>query len=248
MQQLSALSRDCGETYFRTTLYNMEYQELLRLLCEHSDGKFNEFNSKIINSGVKTIGCTVPYVRKVAKQTELEEVMSYPDHEYYEVDLLKGIVVSSAKMPLTDKKKYLSEFADKIENWAVCDCSTVKVAKNEADAYFDYFCTLCASDKPFAARYGIVNLMTNFLDDEHVEKVFAEFTRVATFGNYYVDMAAAWFVATAMAKCRDKTVKYMDGDGRKVLNKFTYNRALQKMRDSFRVTPADKEWTKTLKM
>lgn len=226
----------------------MEYQQLLHLLRENSDGRFDEFNNKIINSGVRTIGCTVPFVRKVAKQTSLDDALSYPDHEYYEVDLLKGIVVSTVKLPFGDKKKYLSEFAAKIENWAVCDCSTVKVAKCEADVYFDYFCCLCTSDKPFAARYGIVNLMANFLDDEHVDKVFAQFGRVETFGNYYVDMAAAWLVATAMAKCRDKTVEYMQGEARRTLNKFTYNKALQKMRDSYRVTSADKEWTKTMKM
>lgn len=218
------------------------------LLRENSNGKFDEFNNKIINSGVKTIGCTVPFMRNVAKQTTLAEVLTYPDHEYYEVDLLKGIVVSSAKLPFDDKKKYLSRFVDQIENWAVCDSSTVKVAKKEADVYFDYFCDLCVSNKPFVTRYGIVNLMSNFLDDEHIDEIFAEFACVVTFGNYYVDMATAWLVATAMAKCRDKTVEYMEGMGRKVLNKFTYNKALQKMRDSFRVTPTDKEWTKKLKM
>lgn len=228
-------------------LFNMVYQQLLNLLFENSDKKFDEFNSKIINSGVKTIGCTVPFVRKLAKKTTLTEALAYPDHQYFEVDLLKGIVISSTKLPFADKKKYLTKFAKTIENWAVCDCSNVKVAELEKTEYFRYFCDLCVSEKPFAARYGIVNLMSNYLDEDHVDAVFAQFNSIATFGNYYVDMAAAWLIATAMAKCRDKTVQYMEGEGKRVLNKFTYNKALQKMRDSFRVSPSDKAWTKTMK-
>ncbi|MCM1289202.1 MAG: DNA alkylation repair protein [Corallococcus sp.] len=226
----------------------MEYQQLLRVLRENSDGNFDEFNRKIISSSVRTIGCTVPFVRKLAKQTTLKESLSYPYHEYYEVDLLKGLVVSSAKMSFADKRPYLTEFAEKIENWAVCDCSTLKVPKNERDEYFAYFCDMCASDKTFVARYGIVNLLANYLDTEHVEKIFSSFCQVVTFGDYYVDMAVAWLVATAMTKCREQTVRYMEGGAKLTLNKFAYNKALQKMRDSFRVSPEDKAWTKTLRI
>ena len=79
-------------------------------------------------------------------------------------------------------------------------------------------------------------------------KVFAAFDTIVQWGHYYVDMAVAWLVATAMAKCRDKTVEYMEGEGRNVLNKFAFNKALQKMRESFRVSPDDKQWTYTVKM
>ena len=226
----------------------MEYKQLVQILVENSDKKFDEFNNKIINSGVRTIGCTVPFVRQIAKKTTLAEALSYPSHEYFEVDLLKGIVVSSAKLHSEEKKQLLSDFADSIENWAVCDCSTVKVVKNEMNDYFEYFCALCLSSKPFAARYGIVNLLANYLTDEYVDKIFAKFKEITTFGNYYVDMAVAWLVATAIVKCRMQTVAYMEGEGKSVLNKFTYNKALQKMRDSFRVSAEDKAWSKTMKL
>ena len=226
----------------------MEYKQLLQVLMDNSDHSFDEFNNKIINSGVKTLGCTVPFVRKLAKKTTLLEAVQYPVHEYYEIDLLKGIVVSCAKLPFEDKKTYLTNFADTIENWAVCDCSTVKVPKSEMNVYFQYFCNLCLSNKPFVARYGIVNLLANFLTDEYIEIIFAKFNEITTFGNYYVDMSVAWLLATAVVKCRNQTVSYMEGNGKIVLNKFTYNKALQKMRDSFRVSPEDKEWTKTMKL
>ncbi len=66
--------------------------------------------------------------------------------------------------------------------------------------------------------------------------------------DYYVDMAVAWLIATAMVKCRNQTLKYMEGEARSVLSKFAYNTALQKMRDSRRVCDEDKQWTYSLKI
>ena len=226
----------------------MTYEQLVQTLVENSDKQFDEFNSKIVNSGVATIGCKVPFVRKLAKSFSVENVEAFVLHQYFEVDLLRGIVVANCKLPFAEKSPHLLAFANTIENWAVCDCSTVSVPKAEAEQYFRFFCALAASDKPFACRYGVVNLMSNFLDDEHIDAVFAVLSTITQWGHYYVDMGVAWLIATAMAKCRDATVTFMQNDGKRVLNKFAYNKALQKMRESFRVSQQDKQWTYTMKM
>ena len=226
----------------------MTYEELIQTLKANSDKKFDEFNSKIVNSGVATIGCKIPFLRKIAKNLTLTEVESFPTHQYFEVDLLRGVVVSTSKLPFAEKSEHLLAFAKNIENWAVCDCSTVKVSKTEKQVYFNFFRDMVLSEHPFVCRYGVVNLMSNYLYDEHIDQVFTTLTTITQWGHYYVDMGVAWLVATAMAKCRDKTVAYMEGQGKQVLNKFTYNKALQKMRESFRVSVEDKQWTYTMKM
>ena len=226
----------------------MTYDILVQTLHENSNKQFDDFNSKIVNSGVQTIGCTVPFVRKLAKKFSAAEVESLPIHQYFEVDLLRGIMVSTSKLPFEEKSRYLLAFAETIENWAVCDCSTVKVPKAEREQYFEFFSSLLPSESPFVCRYGVVNLMSNYLDDGHIDQVFDALATITQWGHYYVDMGVAWLVATAMAKCRDKTVAYMENEGRQVLNKFTYNKALQKMRESYRVSPEDKQWTYTMKI
>lgn len=225
-----------------------DYNRLIDYLKTNSDVKFDEFNKKIVNSNVATIGCTVPFVRSVAKSCTLEFALSLPINEYVEVDLLRGIVISSSKLTFDVKSKLLETFADTIENWAVCDCSVVKPSKEEKEVYFKFFCDLASNDKVFKCRYGLVNLLANYLDDNHIDKVFDALGNIRLWGDYYVDMAAAWLVATAMAKCRSRTVNYMEGEGRTVLNKFAYNRALQKMRDSRRISAEDKIWTYSLKI
>ena len=226
----------------------MTYDELILTLKQNSNKTFDEFNNKIVNSGVQTIGCTVPFVRKLAKNFTVTEVESFPTHQYFEVDLLRGVVVSTSKMPFAEKLQHLLTFAETIENWAVCDCSTVKVPKSEMVQYFEFFCSLLPSGQPFVCRYGVVNLMSNYLDDEHIDQVFEALITITQWGHYYVDMGVAWLIATSMAKCRDKTVAYMQGEGRQVLSKFAYNKSLQKMRESYRVSAEDKQWTYTMKI
>ena len=226
----------------------MNYETLIQTLKENSNKTYDEFNNTIINSELPTIGCAIPFMRKMAKNFSLDEVEQMPVHDYYEVDLLRGIVVSSCKLPFAEKSAHLLDFAKNIENWAVCDCSTVKVSKTERQEYLEFFISLLPNEKPFVCRYGVVNLLSNYLDDEHIDEVFAVLETITQWGSYYVDMAVAWLVATAMAKCRNATVAYMEGAGRQVLNKFAYNKALQKMRESYRVTPEDKQWTYTMKI
>lgn len=225
-----------------------DYNRLVEYLRANSNAEFDEFNSKIVNSGIPTIGCTVPFIRKLAKTLSLDFALSLPVNRYVEVDLLRGIVIANAKLPFGNKSKLLLDFAETIENWAVCDCSDVKPCKDEREDYFAFFCDLVSGKKQFVCRYGIVNLLANYLDDQHIERVFGSFRSISLWGEYYVDMAAAWLVATAMVKCRDKTVEYMQNEGRSVLNKFAYNKALQKMRDSLRVSKEDKQWTYSMKM
>lgn len=225
-----------------------DYKQLVEYLKCNSNSKFDDFNSKIVNSNIATIGCTVPFIRKLAKSVSLDFALSLPINQYVEVDLLHGIVLSNTKLPFEVKSKLLYEFAHTIENWAVCDCSTIKPNAAEKEAYFKFFCELVNSRERFVCRYGVVNLLANYLDDKHIERVFATLGNISIWGEYYVDMAVAWLVATAMAKCRNQTVKYMEGAARSTLNKFAYNRALQKMRDSYRVSDDDKQWTYSLKI
>lgn len=224
------------------------YNQLIEYLKSNSDAKFDDFNSKIVNSHIQTIGCTVPFMRKVAKDVSLDFALSLPVNQFVEVDLLRGIVLSGAKLPFNDKTTLLRDFAQTIENWAVCDCSTVKPSGVEREEYFKFFCKLVNSNSEFVCRYGIVNLLANYLDCQHINVVFATLSEITLWGKYYIDMAVAWLIATAMVKCRNETIAYMQGDARRILNKTAYNKALQKMRDSYRVSAEDKLWTHTVKI
>ena len=80
----------------------------------------------------------------------------------------------------------------------------------------------------FEIRFGVVMLMSYFLVPEYVGKVFEVIGKVRK-GDYYVDMAVAWCLATARAKFAPQTQAFVAGAGLPagVLKKYE-----QKVRDS----------------
>ena len=71
------------------------------------------------------------------------------------------------------------------------------------------------------------------------------YTRIVKSDEYYVNMMIAWFFATALAKQWDATIPYLQDP---VLEPWTHNKTIQKARESFRITPEQKEYLKTLKV
>ena len=62
---------------------------------------------------------------------------------------------------------------------------------------------------------------------------------------YYINMMIAWYFATALAKQYDAILPYIEENR---LDKWTHNKAIQKAVESYRVTPDQKEYLKTLKI
>lgn len=226
----------------------MDVNYYVDLLRQNADENYKKFNDKISNSKVQSIGVRLPDIRKIAKQhvSDVSDVAKLPAHVYYETDMLKGIVISSSKLLFEQKSVLLENFAETIENWAVCDSSKVNVPAREREKYFDFFYKMMLGSGEFYVRYGVTNVMDNFLDEAHVDGILSALLHVK-YGEYYVDMAVAWLIATAFAKFPSKTKAFLTEDGRS-LPPFVYNKALQKMRDSFRISDEDKNWTKTVKM
>ena len=61
---------------------------------------------------------------------------------------------------------------------------------------------------------------------------------------FYNDMAIAWLLQVALVKRREEMLTFMQNNS---LSRFTQNKAISKMRDSFRVGEDDKIYLKTLR-
>ena len=55
----------------------------------------------------------------------------------------------------------------------------------------------------------------------------------------------AWFFATALAKQWDQTIPYIE---QRHLAPWTHNKTIQKAIESYRITPEQKEYLRTLKV
>jgi len=90
----------------------------------------------------------------------------------------------------------------------------------------------------FEIRFGVVMLMSYFLTEEYIGKVLLQMEKVRK-GDYYVDMAVAWCLATARAKFDEKTQEFVRNA---CLTPSVIKKYEQKVRDSLRVRGSKKQF------
>lgn len=160
---------------------------------------------------------------------------------YYEETLLAGLALSYAKLSLDARLLWIKRFVPMIDNWAVCDtfCGTWKPAEAQLPAVFrfvseNYLPPQAKTTAEYSLRYGIVMLLTHFVSRE------AYIDRVLTLCNgichpaYYVKMAVAWTLSYAFIHFPERTIRYFRSPDN-CLDDFTYNKSIQKARESYRV-------------
>ena len=86
-------------------------------------------------------------------------------------------------------------------------------------------------------------LMRHFLDDRF-ERVYLDWVAEKRSEEYYVNMMIAWFFATALAKQYEATLPYLEN---RVLDTWTHNKTIQKAIESYRITPEQKGYLRSLR-
>ena len=140
--------------------------------------------------------------------------------------------------------KAVEAFLPYINNWAVCDGLSPKVFKDHKLELLEKIKQWIPSDHPYTCRFGMGMLMRWFLDEDFRPE-YLEMPAAVRSEEYYVNMMTAWFFATALAKQWDAAIPYLE---KQVLDPWTHNKTIQKARESFRITPEQKEYLKTLKI
>ena len=95
----------------------------------------------------------------------------------------------------------------------------------------------------YEVRFGVVQAMENFIDEGHIHELLGCLDAVRHEG-YYVKMAVAWALSVCFVRFPDITMDYLRQNS---LDDFTYNRALQKIVESYRVDAQVKQQIRAMK-
>ncbi len=224
----------------------MKAQELLFQL---QDRGYRDFHSKLIPtiSEETIIGIRMPAMRKLAKEyakdPESEDFLKQLPHTYYDENVLHALLVAEIRDYDTCVRE-VEHFLPYVDNWAVCDVFSPKMFRKNRDKLIEKVREWSASERPYTCRFGMEMLMTHFLDEDFRPE-YLEIPVAVHSGEYYVNMMIAWFYATALAKQWDATVGYIE---KHRLDPWTHNKTIQKARESYRITPEQKEYLKTWKV
>ncbi len=167
------------------------------------------------------------------------------DSSVYEFNMLCGMVCALAKCDFEEKLEYVEKFIPSIDNWAVCDivCGDLKDVKNNQERMYEFVLPYLKSQNEYEVRFAVVILMQYFVTDEYINDVLKIYDDIRHKG-YYVKMAVAWGISICYVKYRNITLEYLASCN---LDDFTYNKSVQKMIESFRVSREDKEMLRSMK-
>ena len=209
------------------------------------DLKYQKFHSSLIPGVENIIGVRMPLLRKLAKEILRGDWQAYLNTEvskkntYYEEDIIQALLIGTSKLSWQERHAYIKEFVPKINNWAVCDlfCSTLKEAQYYQEEYWQLIVSYFNSSNAYDLRFASVMLLNHFTDDEFVEEAL-NLLEAIKHEDYYVKMGIAWAISIFYIKQPQLTLKLIKQNN---LDDFTHNKAIQKIRESFRVSNEDKE-------
>lgn len=217
------------------------YKIVLDYFNEKKDLKYLSFNKKIVNSNYQMIGVRTPDIRALAKDIKRTDIISFLEcktSNYYEEILLEAYVIGEIK-DLETSYYYFTKYLDKIDSWALCDmaASAMKIVAKNKDFFFEKIKEYLVSDKEFVVRMGIVLFLNYYVDENYLQEIFDLIDNLER-EEYYIKMAISWLLSICYIKYREKTEQYL-----KVakIDKFTYNKTISKICDSYRVDNATKE-------
>ena len=209
-----------------------------------------EIRKEIKNIKRTTFGISIPELKKFAKRISKENYKEFLDNnknETFELRLLHAFVLGFAKDEVNVLINYFDKFIPFVDDWAVNDslCQSFKITKKYPEIIWNYLMQYKDSKKEFESRIVSVMLLSHFLNDNYIDKVMRVLDKLNT-DDYYSQMGVAWAIATIMGKYPDKCLKYLQSKTCH-LDKTTYNKSLQKIKESYRVSDQIKKVTKSLK-
>ena len=165
--------------------------------------------------------------------------------DYFEEIMLQGMVIGSLKIEIEEMLSQVTKFVPKINNWSVCDsfCIGLKITKQDQERVWEFIQSYLDSDQPFEIRFGVVMLLSYYLETDYIDRVLNRLENI-NHGDYYVKMAVAWAVSASYVKFPDQTMEFLKTNR---LDDFTYNKALQKMTESRRLDQDTKKCIREMK-
>lgn len=228
---------------------NQTAKDIQEHLVSMQDIPYRDFQAKLMPTIEKDriIGIRVPalraYAKEVTKNMDVEPFLTDLPHYYYEENNLHGFIIAMTK-DFDTCLAQIEAFLPYIDNWATCDMGAPKVFARQKEKLLPHIDRWIQSEHTYTIRFGINMLMRLFLDDdfkvEYAEKVAAVKSE-----EYYVNMMIAWYFATALAKQYDATIPFLE---QPVLEPWTHNKTIQKACESYRITPEQKKYLRTLKV
>ena len=222
-----------------------EVRKELFSLC---DDKYKKFATSLIPNCENLMGVRIPQIRKIAKEIVKANPIDFLDNAddiYFEETMLKALIIGNMNEDIEIILEQIALFVPKITNWSLCDsfCNELKIVRIHKERVWKFLQRYHQSSEAYEIRFVVVMLLFHYIEEQYLDDILF-ICDIITHENYYVKMAVAWAISMCFVKFPKETMGYLKQNN---LDDETYNKALQKIRESLQVDKATKEIIKSMK-
>lgn len=226
-----------------------EIKKELDLLARGNE-EYAKFNARIVNTDKTVIGVRVPdlrkYANRLARNSSFDDIKKYIDtldSSIFEQVLLAGLLINASELSDREKIMLTKQYLKLTDSWAEIDIFTSKRKKFDEKLWWVFANQSLSSPDEFTVRYGVIEMIANFLNNAYIEKVFQALRDIKHDG-YYVRMGIAWLYATSAVDYYDRTLEEIQ---KSHLSTWTKKKTLTKMCESYRFSDEQKKTIRALR-
>lgn len=218
-------------------------------LRELADEEYRAFQSRLVPNvpPERILGVRIPRLRKYAAEIRrglpAREFIANPRHIYYDENNLHGLLISYED-DYERALKLLDEFLPYVDNWATCDLISPRAIAKHTDRLYTQIEKWLDSSHTYTVRFGIDMLIKYYAADRlTIDKL----ERVASLphGDYYIDMAAAWYFATAMIWHTQEVLSLLESGQ---IDEAVRAKTIQKALESYRISADTKVYLREIRV
>ena len=227
--------------------WNKDYNQFINYLFSIQDLKFKDFQSNLGINKDTIIGIKNPKLKEIAKKISkgnYKEFIKNNKHQYFEETLIHGFIIGNIK-DYNEAISLFNDYISHITNWALCDsvCANFKQIGKNLDKTYPLILSYLYDENPWIKRVGLVLLINYYVNDQYIDDIIVEFSKIKL-DDYYVKMALAWLIQVCYIKYPIKVIDFLRFNQ---IDDWTHNKAIQKIRESLKVSQKEKEKLNYLK-
>lgn len=219
---------------------------MLEKLKPYISKKNGEYTNKLIPNAKPCLGVYTKNLKSIAKDMVLENRYDFlnEEHKYHDEDMVHVLMITYIK-DYDLMLKHLKNVIPMLSNWAmvdqlVCNLKIVKKHKTDILKLLDEY---KYSNNEYEVRFVLIMLLAYYCEEEYLEYIFNTIEQSYK-DAYYIKMGMAWLLCDCMIKHREATMNYLKKCS---IDSWTYNKAIQKMIESYRISDDDKIMLRKMK-
>lgn len=227
---------------FEKINWHKDYNKFIEYLKSIREESYKEFSEKITFTKYEILGIRLPKLRSIAKEIKRGDYRTFLNRKkstYYEEVMLHLLVLASIKK-VEECMLYFDDAINLIDNWALCDtfCNSLKLVAKNKEYFLKVIEKLLKNKDVYHIRVGLILLLCYYVEEPYLDFIANALDNIQS-EEYYVNMAMAWLVCEIFIKGESFGLHYLEHNH---LNKFTINKSISKIRDSYRVSKEMKDY------